>query len=547
MEFNNMSCMPPQVAQLSLAVNSISDLSVLGCNNEAYNTSCLQVAWSYDGVSWSCFASWDDAEKALVNSPTDFYVKIKVKGPISDITDDNGDSTDYTTSIAQEIELPSCDTQNTNKYNPYSGLSSAIALQQSLSDSVACMIGIPIYYFKLKPDDGSKDITFKEYTLMNVEAVKQIKMIINDGQMPSSKPEFSDFGLDWQSDWETEISKTMFATAFGNNAQPMEGDLIYVPMQKRMWMVNEAYDEKNGSLMWMSTTFKVSLVKYQEKGSVELGDLQETIDSLVQTKYEDLFGENEGLDSGVESNDAPHSAPNTLYPVYESDATRKYVTSEGTNFIEMKMWQRGTMVSDMAYKFDPSKLAQLQNKIVYQHKYCGDEGSASIIMSVNTMYNYESEVMKIGNIVMRVKIGATGIRVSVDNSDKCFGHLPKQDNMTDIPYYFLWMRWSKKRNVIELGAVPYTYPENIPIYKLQSAHYRFDFNNPTISKVCSWNIEMMVSEKSDVMINGLPGTLTNFKLFDSYIDNLGEMLQQYPTSQHLLINDTCRKIIDLQR
>ena len=61
---------------------------------------------------------------------------------------------------------------------------------------------------------------------MNVESVKQIKLIVNEGQMPSSKPEFSDFGLDWQTDWETEISKTMFATAFGITAQPMEGDLI---------------------------------------------------------------------------------------------------------------------------------------------------------------------------------------------------------------------------------------------------------------------------------------------------------------------------------
>ena len=48
------------------------------------------------------------------------------------------------------------------------------------------------------------------------------------------------------------------------------------------------------------------------------------------------------------------------------------------------------------------------------------------------------------------------------------------------------------------------------------------------------------------MINGIPGTVTNFKLFDSYIDNLSELLQQYPTNQHLIINDTARKIIDMQ-
>lgn len=544
MEFNNQSCMPPQVAQLTLAVNSISDLKLIKCGDESYSTDCLQVSWSYDGVNWSCFASWDDAEKALVNAKSDFYVKMKVSGVIGDVKDGD-DSVDYTTSIAQGIQLPSCGS-NSNNYNPYANMGAALSLQQSLSDSVSCMIGIPIYYFKLKPDSGSKDITFKEYTLMNVEDVKQIKLIVNDGQMPSSKPEFSDFGLDWQTDWETEISKTVFATAFGNTAQPMEGDLIYIPMQKRMWMVNEAYEEKNGSLMWVNTTFKVSLVKYQEKGSVDLGDMQDTVDALVQTKYEDLFGDEEGLDSGVEGTEAPTYSPNTMYPVYESDATRKYVTSEGTNFVDCQLWQRGTMISNRCYKFDPSALSRLDNKIVYQRKYCGDEGSASIILGLNGMYDYDAEVMKIGSIILRVKMTDRRIKISVDNCEGCSAYLPKQDSMVTDNHYFIWLRWSKSRDVVELGAAEYTYPSEIPMYKLQSAHFKFDVDNPVAHKVCKWDIEMMVENKEDVMVCGLPGTLTNFKLFSKYEDNLGLLLQQYPTSQHLLVNDTCRKIIDLQ-
>lgn len=537
--------MPAQVAQLSLAVNDISKITVLKCLDNVYDKDCLQYSWSYDGVNWSCFASYNDAEHILVDAKSDFYVKIKVKGQISDIQDGNGNSLDYTTSIDNSIELPSCGS-NPNNYNPYSGLTSALALQQSLSDSVACMIGIPIYYFKLKPDSNSKDITFKEYTLMNVESVKQIKLIVNDGQMPSSKPEFSDFGLDWQTDWETEISKTMFATAFGINAQPMEGDLIYIPMMKRMWMVNEAYEEKNGSLMWINTTFKVALVKYQEKDSVNLGDFDSTIDTLVKTKYEDLFGDQEGLDSGTESTEAPTYSGNGMYPVYESDSCRKYVTSEGTSFMDINLYQRGTLISDRCYKFDPIALQKLKNKIVYQRRYCGDEGSASIIVGMNGMYDYDSETIKIGHIVLRIKMTDRRIKLSLDCVKDCFFYLPKQDSSISDNHYFIFLRWSKKRNVMELGASEYSYNQNIPMYKLQPTHYRFDLDNLVGHKVVKWNIEMMEEEKQDVMICGLPGTLTNFKLFDIYIDNLSELLQQYPTSQHLLINDTCRKIIDMQ-
>ena len=54
---------------------------------------------------------------------------------------------------------------------------------------------------------------------MNVDSVKQIKMVIQDGVMPSSKPEFADWGMDFQNDWEPEITKQSFATAFGKKSK----------------------------------------------------------------------------------------------------------------------------------------------------------------------------------------------------------------------------------------------------------------------------------------------------------------------------------------
>lgn len=532
-----MSCMPAQVAQLDLAVNSISDLKVFKCENCNYNTSNIKVSWSYDGVNWTCYASFSDAERATINAKTDFYVKVKVNGPISDITDSD-ESVDYSTSIAEGFQLSYCSSQT---YNPYANLSGALALQQSLVESVSCMIGIPIYYFKLSPNTNSKDLTFKEYTLMNVEAVKQIKLIITDGTMPSSKPEFSDFGMDWQTDWETEITKSTFATAFGTTVQPMEGDLVYIPMMKRMWMVNEAYDEKNGSLMWNSTTWKVSLVKYQEKGSVDLGDMEDTVNTLVKNKYEDLFGDQESLDSGVEAVETPTFSADGLLPIYESDATRKYITTQGTSLIDCKIYHRGTQVADKAYKFDATLLSHLNNKVVYQRKYCGDSGSASVIIGVSNG-DYDIELLNIGGIIVRIKSSNRKIKILLDNSPSSIVSLQPSNVNT---FYFVWVRWSKQMNVVELGVSDYSYNESIPMYKLQPAHYRFDLDNPIQQKVTNWNIEMMVTEKQDIIMNGIPGIVTNVKVFDTYVSDLSELLQQYPTNQHLLVNDTARKVIDM--
>lgn len=547
MEYSNSGCMPAQDVTLSLAINDLSDISVLDCNSTPYTNSCLKVSWSYDGTTWSCFADYSDAEKVLVDSSSDFYVKYRVSGVVSGVKDGDDNDIDYTTSIASGLQLPTCNSSTSSlQYNPYAGLTSAIALQQALSDSVSCLVGIPIYYIKLKPESNSKDLAFKEYTLMNVDSIKQIKLIINDGTMPSSKPEFSDFGLDWQTDWETEISKSMFATAFGSTAQPMEGDLIYIPMMKRMWMVNESYEEKNGSLMWINTTFKVMLVKYQEKGSVDLGDMASTVDALVKNQYEDLFGDQETVDSGAESVETPQVGRDVGYPVYMSDATRKYLTSQSIDLIEYKTYTKATVVSSNAYKFNYDLLSSIGAKICYQRKYCGTSGAASFIIGVDTRKEYSSHILSIGHITVDIKLDGRKMVVSCPNTDSLeYTVLLKNGNLSENAF-FIWLRWSKELNITELGVCPYTYNENLPLYKLQPIHYKYDLDNPAYHKVVKWNTEMMEEEKSDIYASGFPGLLTNVKVYDVYVDNLSLLLQQYPTHQHLIVNDTARPIVDVK-
>ena len=83
---------------------------------------------------------------------------------------------------------------SSNIYNPYANMDCAIKLQQQLSETVACMFGIPIYYFKVSGVKDSADITFKEYALKHVTSVKQIKMVIKDGQMPSIRSRSCNLG-----------------------------------------------------------------------------------------------------------------------------------------------------------------------------------------------------------------------------------------------------------------------------------------------------------------------------------------------------------------
>ena len=531
-------CSPTQIINFNIAINDMSNIVIYNDCDCAYDMSTLQYGYSIDNLCWSCYDNYSNTLSATDDINTDFYLRIKVDGVIGKIIVDNEQFYDYSTQLASDFKFTACDSSNSNIFNPYANMDCAIDLYQKLSETVSCIVGIPCYYIKLKPDEMSKDMTFKEYTLMNVDTIKQIKVIIQDNDMPSSKPEFAEWGLDWQNDWEVEITKGSFATAFGNTAQPMEGDLVYIPMMKRMWMVSGAYEEKKDGFMWIATTFKLQLVKYQEKGSVDLGDSEEFVNSIVKNKYEDLFGEDDEstLDSGTQTVDAPMYASNRLYPVFESDATRKYVTCDSLNILDNKLYYKGTLISENKYEFTRN---DIQSKIVYQNKFCGDQCTLSFIITPSIINEFEGTLISIGHIKLNIKQDVQNVKLSLNVDENCCVLISSSTT------FFITLSWCKPLNQISMFAYRYTYNEKIPIYKLQPQHYFFDIDNPVSQYVGKYNVELNLDEKQEVTLHNFYGWITNFKLFDRYNDDISELLQIYPTHQHLIINDTARKLVDL--
>ena len=535
------TCAPEQIVTLDYAVDDFSLLQIFN-GNTPYCNECIKWAYSTDGVIWSCWMSYDEAANILFESQTDYYIRAKVKGGVSSLTYDGNNVSDYNTSLASCFDFSSL--QNTaNNFNPYANLEGAVGLYQYLTDSISNTIGIPIYYIKLAPNIDSKDFTFKEYALMGVEAVKQIKLIVQDGMMPSSKPEFSEFGFDFSTDWETEISKSVFASAFGNTTKPMEGDLVYIPMMKRMWMVNGTYEEKNEGFMWQSTTFKVSLVKYEEKGSVDLGDAQDFVDSLVKTKYDDLFGNDENIQSGQLTVESPVHAIDPLYPIFESDAIRKYVKMSiqtgddfyktlNTKLVSSPKYSKGIVIAENMYDWTG---VSDEAYIIYQRTYCGTDLTLSCIITLGNRY-CQGTIFSIGNIDITIDLTPTVCYIKVFE----LGSIKLDPNKT----YFLIIRWSKSMNLLELSAVEYSAPQGMPTYMVQPFHMNFDVNNMK-SSVYKYDIELEVYEKSEVITYSFDGKITNIKLYDTYIDDNSELLQMLPTNQHLIINDVARKFVEL--
>lgn len=544
-DFKNISCIqgckPPQIINLNLAINDISKLEVYDECNNLYSD--LKYAYSIDSACWSCYMSYDEILENTIELVSDFYVRLRIQGNVSKILLDGEEITDFSTQLESGFNLQTYDV-NSNTWNPYSNIDCSISLYQQLNESIASITGIPIYYFKVNGVKESSDMTFKEYALSSVTSVKQIKLIVNDGQMPSSKPEFAEFGLDWQTDWEVELAKGMFATAFGDTAQPTEGDLVYIPLMNRMWMVNEAYEEKKDSFMWHAATWKLALVKYQDDASVDLGFSQDMVDDIVKNKYEDIFGEEENQEAQIDAAPILQAVPNNLYPIFKSDAVRKYISCQGIDIIQSMLYYKGTLISENMYKF----ALNMKSQITYQKQFCGDSGTLSFIIKPEHG-NFSGYLFELGNgkiitILQKVEYDDKGIiksslcNLSIDKNNKL------SINIIPGNWYFVWVRWSKELNTFDFNVAKYSYPENIPLYKLQNHHYYFDFDNAE-TKVSKWNTEYRIVEKTDLILNNFIGTISNIKLFDIYNDNTSEILMQYPNNKHLLINDTVRPLVGL--
>lgn len=535
------SCKPTQIVNLNLAINDISKLEVYDECNNIYSE--LKYAYSVDSVCWSCYMSYDEILENTIELVSDFYVRLRIQGGVSKIVIDGEEITDFSIQLESGFNFQAYDVNSTT-WNPYSNIDCSVSLYQQLNESIAAITGIPIYYFKVNGVKSSADMTFKEYALKSVTAVKQIKLIVAEGQMPSSKPEFADFGLDWQTDWEVEISKGMFATAFGDTVQPTEGDLVYIPLMGRMWMVNEAYEEKKDSFMWHAATWKLALVKYQDDASVDLGFSQDMVDDIVKNKYEDIFGEEENQEAQVDAAPILQAVPNNLYPVFRSDAIRKYISCQGIDIIQSMLYYKGTLISENMYKF----ALDMEQQVIYQKQFCGDSGTLSFILKPEHG-NFSGYLLELGKgIRIMVSQKAEYDTKGILKSSSCNLSMNRNSklslNLIPGNWYFVWIRWGKELNTFDFNAAKYSYPENIPLYKLQNYHYYFDFDNAE-TKVSKWDPECKISEKTDLILNNFIGTISNIKLFDVYDDNTSEILMQYPNNKHLLINDTVRPLVGL--
>lgn len=496
-------------------------------------------SWSVDGVCWTSWTNYNTYELVCSNIESDFYLRILLKGGFHSIQLNNFKTDCYSICLDTGNIFLNDFCEQGNLFQPYNNLDCALLLQQQLADSIVCMFGIPIYYIRVNPNKNSADYTFKEYSLNQVEDIKQLKLMIPDGTMPSSNPKLTEFDFEWEIDWETELGKNSFAKAFGDNAFPKRGDYVYIPMMKRMWMVNSAYDEKNEGLMWRSTTWKLTLVKYSENTNVDTNIFEGIIDNWTSNTYENIFGGLELNEQEREVGSTPFTnrefTPTNLVNIFMEDAVRKQYTKYDALVLDKQYNQKSIVVGRNIYKFKKEN-----GCITYQKQICGDSGTIMFILETpGALKNIlERNIVNFGPIISKLSYCPDNqlFKISFDDLEQ---------TLEPFKSYMVFLKWNRINFTKELCVYEYIHDKEVPVYKLKPFLYEFDFNNPTCELVGIYNNDFCLETGKDCYITGYPVSLTNIKYYNTYLDNensIKESVKYSTQHENCVINDLARPI-----
>lgn len=555
-----MSCGIKRILQFNDAV-TLGPIKVVDTNNRGITLQCMY-SWSSDMTCWTNWTNYATYIRIAKNLEEQMYLRVLLFDSFDRISLNGVFTKCYTICLDQSnpfMELL-C---NENTFNPYANIDCALNLQQQMADSIICMFGIPVYYFRVKPDATTADYTFKEYVLHNVVDVKQIKLMIPDGQMPSSNPKFTQLDFDWQVDWEVECGKTDFARAFGDTAFPKVRDFIYIPMMKRMWSVNGAYDEKNEGLMWRSTTWKLALVKYEDRANINAtGILDEMIDNWTVNDYDDIFGRKEEIeqerqvgvsavasptraatnlgsaDKKVEDKPSSIRQASNLHNISMEDAVRQQYSKGEVSIIDYQYNHRSNIVARNIYRFKYPT-----STITYQKGYCGSDGTLSFILQTQgaPVNGYDE------NMPALISMGPVKVEIEYVGKDGYIMHFNGMDvPLPEFTTQLVIIRWNKSTFSSSLEMYEYTNEQGIPKYMLRPEMYWFK-DTPTVSKVAPYNndFDIPACKKEDCRIMPYPAMVTNIKLYNKDLgpkESITESMKY--TTQHTacVINDLARQM-----
>ena len=404
-----------------------------------------------------------------------------------------------------------------NLFNPYA-LDKPTNLYKQISDLSTNMFGHTVKYFRVEPDQRSRDVILMEYSLYNVQESGEFKIMVPDNEMPTNDFRFDIYGMGFE-DFEVHVTKTQFESAFGVSKNPRMRDYLYFPLMNRMYEVNSVSfaDEFNVS----TTYWRLLLKKYEERSSSIHTDtvVEQELDDLV-TGLDEVFGEE------IQQEYDKVSKPEQYQTVFTtvSDGIRDRVHNN-LSILDTEIRNKWTIISKNTYDLSSIKDVNIE-ALVYKKKSkiaTDDNLAISLWFKPNlTTINPSATLIDglLGDKGLKISTTTTNISVQLNGDVHQFAY---DAPVTSATWYGLVFNLNNK------------------YAKISSTVFRLEAGNNLLpANTTQESITKVLDETKDISSYGwstnkqwslMPGQvkLTNVRLFNKPIESEQRLniLQQY--------------------
>lgn len=168
-------------------------------------------------------------------------------------------------------------------FNP-AKLDQTYELTNQLNTWISGQYGHCVKYYRVSPEESSRDVILKEYSLYDVVEVKEINVVVPDNEFPDNAPQFQPFDMDFlEMPWDVQIGVREWCNVFGDNTNPKRQDILYFPITNRIYEIESAYFFKD--FVSKGTYWKIALVKYQDKVN---RDFSESVEETIEHEFEEM-------------------------------------------------------------------------------------------------------------------------------------------------------------------------------------------------------------------------------------------------------------------
>lgn len=240
-------------------------------------------------------------------------------------------------------------------------IASAYKTALELQNAATTTVGTDCLWARATPVINSEDVVLQEYTLSQVglECPQHMKVIIGNPDYNPGNYIIDDFGLNYETNLEVNITIDEWKSHYGQDTQPQQHDVVYVQIYHKLFEVKSA--NVIYSLAALPTHFKCIMSKYNPTMSrKETAEFRESVEDLTISQ-EELFGDLISQQAADNNADVETSYNNTTWV----DPQKEYDID--SIIVEQIFGSHNNLISNAFYNFKiANKNIKYNDDLIYE-------------------------------------------------------------------------------------------------------------------------------------------------------------------------------------